>query len=104
MAKLVRTNTVYVWPKDEESANDYSYGVYTDEEYENTCKEYEVETLEGYSDNGERVEEISASEDSYSSQGEYTEVVDIPNDRVEEIKKIIDDMYNAINKLNKLFQ
>ena len=104
MAKLLKTNTVYVWPKDEESANDYSYSVYTDEEYAEACEELGVDSLEGYTDNGEPVEVISASEDSYASHGEYTEVVDIPNDGVEDVKKIIDDMNNAINKLNNLFR
>lgn len=104
MGKLVRTNTVYVWPKDSEYASDYIYTVYTDDEYKEICEEYGVNTLKGYFDGDDYVEKIQPSEDSYSSQGECNDVCDIPDDKVAEIQKIIDDMGSLINKLNILFK
>lgn len=104
MAKLIQSVTVYVWPKDEETG-EVSYSLYTDEEYNEECKEYGVDSLDGlqFDYSGGIVDEIDASEDSYSAQGESLSVVTIPDEKYDETKALLKVLHETENKINELF-
>lgn len=104
MAKLIQTSIIYVWPKDDETG-EVTYSVYTDEEYNNECKEYGVDSLDGLQFNysGDIVDEIDASEDSYSSQGESLSVVNIPDEKYAETKALLKLLHETESKINELF-
>ena len=93
MGKLITTVTVYSWKKDEEDANDPSYRVLTDEEYEARCKECGLDTLEGlFEDDGEEaVDYLEASYDNYSASGYRVTVKNIPDSKVKEVKQKISE-------------
>lgn len=104
MAKLIQTETVYVWPKDSESG-EITYSVYTDDEYNEECIEYGVDTLNGlqFDSAGDVVDEIEASEDSYSSQGHSLNVVNIHDENYNEVNDLV-NLYNETrDKINKIF-
>lgn len=104
MAKLIQTQIVYVWPKDTEYS-EITYSLYTDEEYNEECKEYGVDSLDGlqFDSGGSIVDEIDASEDSYSSQGESLSVVDISDEKYDEVNTLINLYHETENKINKIF-
>lgn len=104
MAKLVQTAIVYVWPKDEETGEIF-YSLYTDEEYKAECDDYGVDSLDGIQlDEGEVVDEIDASEDSYSASGESLSVAEIPDEKYDEVKALLDLYDKTGNKINDLFR
>ena len=105
MAKLIQRETIYVWPKDTESG-EITYSLYTDEEYNDECKEYGIDSLDGVKFNygGDIVDEIKASEDSYSAQGESLSVVNISDEKYDEAKALINLYHETRNKLNQLFR
>ena len=100
--KLIRTNTVYVWPKDQEDAEDYSYEIMSDEEYADLCKEDGVETLEGLGSEYGEDGEISASEDSYSAQGWNTSVFNIPKGKEDKVKKMVKQLERSSDYLSEI--
>lgn len=104
MAKLIQTEIIYVWPKDTESG-EVTYSLYTDEEYNDECKEYGVDSLDGlqFDYGGDIVDEIDASEDSYSAQGELLSVVNIPDEKYDEAKALVELYHETGNKINELF-
>jgi hypothetical protein len=105
MAKLIQSVTVYVWPKDEETG-EVSYSLYTDEEYNEECKDYGVDSLDGlqFESGGNIVDEIDASEDSYSAQGESLSVVNIPDEKYDEVKALLNLLHETENKVFVLFR
>lgn len=104
MAKLMATQTIYVWPKDEESGEEY-FTLYTDEEYQQECERAGVDSLDGVltSIDGEVIDEIEASEDSYSAQGESIAVVHIPDEKYQEVQDLLDLYQDTERKINELF-
>jgi hypothetical protein len=101
--KLIRTSTVYVWPKDQEDGEDYTYELISEEDYTELCKEDGVESLEGLSSKYGDAGEIPASEDSYSSSGYNTDVFNIPKAKEDEIKRMIKKYEKSSEFLENLF-
>ena len=103
MAKLLSATTIYLWPKDEETG-ETTYSLYTDKEYEEECEEYGVESLDGtYLDYDEIVDELHASEDSYSASGESLTVLEIPDEDYDEVKALFDLKHEIEKKINDLY-